>query len=413
MVGHDIPQRQEASQMDQPATDNSAIGATEQVAALEKQFAERFGRPATVAAVAPGRVNLIGEHTDYNDGFVLPMAIERQTAMVAAPRDDQQVTIASTMFDEPASYEASDQLGPGEPSWSNYTRGLVALMIKQGMAVPGFDAMLDSTVPLGSGLSSSASLEIATATLIEQLVGQTIDPVKKAMLGQATEHEFAGVPCGIMDQFISTMGRQGEAVLIDCRSHAVRHVALSDPSIVVLIINSNVKHGLVDGEYAARRAQCEAAAKILGVKALRDANAAMLEAAKATLDDVQYRRARHVIGEDQRTLEAADAMDAGQWQRVGELMFQSHASLRDDYEVSCPELDTLVELASEQAGDGGVVGSRMTGGGFGGCTVTLARADKAQAIAKSVAKAYQQRTSIEAEWFISRPADGARPMPLT
>ncbi len=241
----------------------------------------------------------------------------------------------------------------------------------RGLEVPPFEAVIQSTVPLGGGLSSSAALEVATATLIEAMLGKPLVPVQKARLCQEAEHKFAGVPCGIMDQFSSALCIADHLMLLDCRSQEVKLVPFTAPDISVLITNSNVKHELTGGEYAQRRVQCEAAAKTLGVTTLREANMPQLEAARERLGDVNFRRARHVVSEIERTVKAADAFSAGRWGEVGQLMYASHDSLRDDYEVSCPELDLLVVLAKELGPDGGVIGSRMTGGGFGGCTVSL------------------------------------------
>ncbi|HEX7009013.1 MAG TPA: galactokinase, partial [Phycisphaeraceae bacterium] len=349
-------------------------GIHDQLERAVASFRKMFGREPTCAAAAPGRVNLIGEHTDYNDGFVLPMAIERQTLIVAAPRADQEAHLVSTGVDSRAVFPVSPDLQPGQPAWANYVRGVVHGCLTRGLSVSGFDALIDSTVPTGAGLSSSAALEVAAATLIEALTGQRLDPVDKALLCQQAEHTFAGMPCGIMDQFISALGQAGQALLIDCRSHQTRAVPMDDPALAVLIVDSKVKHELTGGEYAQRRAQCEAAARALEVSALRDATLEQLAQAYADEDQVEYRRARHVIRENQRTLDFADAAAARDWAKAGQLMFESHASLRDDFEVSCPELDLLVELAAARVDRGQVWGSRMTGGGFGGCTVSLVRA---------------------------------------
>ncbi len=372
------------------------------------QFREAFGCPPTHAAAAPGRVNLIGEHTDYNDGFVLPLAIDRRSVVVAVPREDYVVRLRSTGVEGEASFDLTQPVTTGEPAWSNYLRGPIALGGELGLKPTGFDALVDSTVPSGGGLSSSAALEVSMLTLLEALTGQMLDPVQKALTAQKAEHEFANTPCGIMDQFISTMGKEGHALLIDCRDHSTRDVKLDDPEVVVLIINSNVKHELNGGEYAERRQQCEAAAGTLGVKALRDATLDMLESTKGQLDDTAYRRARHVIGENQRTLDCADALDARDYAAVGNLMFASHDSLRDDFEVSTPELDKLVELAkAHHDPEAGVIGSRMTGGGFGGCTVSLVRRDAVDRLADQITADYRQATGVEAEAFVTVPSAGA------
>ncbi len=378
-----------------------------------ERYRERFGSKPAWAAVAPGRVNLIGEHTDYNDGFVMPMAITRQTVIVAGlAQDPARILLTSTSQDDAAVFDLKAKLTPGHPTWANYVKGVVAGCIDKGLTPIGFQAVIDSTVPLGGGLSSSASLEVAAATLIEAITGQTLDGVTKALLCQQAEHVFAGTPCGIMDQFISTLGQADHAMLLDCRSHETRMVPMTDPSIAVLIINSNVRHNLASGEYAERRAQCEAASRTLGVKALRDATLDQLMASQDKLDDVTFRRARHVISEINRTTTAANVAAQNQWQRFGELMYDSHRSLSQDFEVSCEELDLLVELAGNIGIAGGVYGSRMTGGGFGGCTVSIVQADNAQHIQDAITRDYKNRTGIDPIAFVTQAAQGARILPL-
>ncbi len=384
----------------------------QQLTQVLRQFEARFGRPATHAAVAPGRVNLIGEHTDYNDGFVMPMAIERQTVVVAAVNPDKTARLASTQLQgvaefpvdiDPANGITNAPIGMGDPSWSRYLRGVLAF----SYTPQGFDLLLDSNVPAGGGLSSSASIEVATATLIEDMFGLTFNPVNKALLCQMAEHRYGGAPCGIMDQFISVMGQKDHALLIDCRSFETAAAPLTDESVQVMIANSKCPHELSGNEYSERRSQCETAANVLGVTKLRDAKPEDLEAHKGEMDELVYRRAKHVIDENLRTLDALAALRTGDWATVGKLMFASHASLRDDFEVSTPELDTLVSIA-EGWQDKGVIGSRMTGGGFGGCTVTLVKADAAEAFAQALSEGYQAKTGIEPAIFTTRPADGAR-----
>jgi galactokinase len=372
------------------------------------EFRRRFGRDAQWIVAAPGRVNLIGEHTDYNDGFVLPMAIERWTVLAASPSQQPRATVYSQALHSTVILELTQPAQRGQPAWANYVRGVLAGFQRLNVSIGGFDALMDSTVPLGSGLSSSAALEVATATLLEARTGHVLEPVDKALLCQRAEHEFAGVPCGIMDQFTSALARQNHLLLLDCRSHAVELVPMTDASIAVLIINTNVRHELASGEYGKRRAQCETAARVLGVPALRDATMPLLIAAQERLEPVVFRRARHVITEIERTLTAARAISASEWPMVGELMYASHASLRDDYEVSCPELDALVEIASSIGSAGGVIGCRMTGGGFGGCAVSLVRTDAIESVTRQLAEAYRARTHIDATTFVSHPADGAR-----
>jgi galactokinase len=375
-----------------------------------QRFVHVYGRQPRWIAAAPGRVNIIGEHTDYNGGFVLPMAIERYTVIAAdrPVRDTNQIQFDSTICDKPATLDLARPLKPfPKGSWVNYPIGVIAGFLARGLNPGSFDAMIHSTVPLGAGLSSSAALEVATATLLEAITDRKLDPVEKALLCQKAEHDYAGMPCGIMDQFISVMGRENHVLLLDCRSRKPELVPMSDPSVTVLIINTNVKHELTYSEYPARRKQCETAAKILGVPSLRDATADALERVKGKMDEVVFRRARHVIGEIERTVHAAEGVRASNWPTVGQLMYASHRSLRDDYEVSCKELDTVVEIAESIGLKGGMIGCRMTGAGFGGCTVALVKTDAIDAISKKLAADYKKKTGIEAIIFVSRPAAGA------
>jgi len=379
----------------------------EQAQRVSREFGEQFGRPPQWLAAAPGRVNLIGEHTDYNDGFVLPMAIDRYVVMAGGPGDGQEFRAHSIDLDDTGIFRADDPGGRKNGDWTNYLRGVVDGCKAAGLWAGPLDLVLQSGVPVGGGLSSSAALEVSMATVLEAATGQQLDPKQKAYIAQKAEHDYAGVPCGIMDQFASALCREGHLMLLDCRSAEPEMVPFTDPDIAVLIINSNVSHELTGGEYAERRSQCEQVAKHLGVLALRDAGLEQLEASRKQLDDVLYRRAHHVITENARTLEAAKAFSTGQWKRAGELMVASHVSLRDDFEVSCPELDLLVDLALEIGEAGGVFGSRMTGGGFGGCTVTLARKDAAADIGRAVCERYHESSGIEPSMFITRPVQGA------
>jgi galactokinase len=375
-----------------------------------EQFSNAYGRPPRWIAAAPGRVNVIGEHTDYNDGFVLPMAIERYTVIAAAPaaKGVKQIQLRSTINGQPAIIDLSQPMKPfPRGAWANYPAGVIAGFLARGLNPGGFDALVHSTVPLGGGLSSSAALEVSTATLLEIITGKKLDRVEKALLCQTAEHEYPGVPCGIMDQFISVMGKKDNLLLLDCRSRKTQLVPMSDPSVALLVTNTNVKHELGSGEYAKRRAQCEAAAQILGVTSLRDVSLAALKKAEKRMDPVVFRRARHVIGEIARTTEAAGAFKASKWPAAGKLMYASHNSLRDDYEVSCAELDAVVDIAHAIGSKGGVYGCRMTGGGFGGCTVALVKADAVDAISKKISQEYKKKTGLEATIFVSRPAAGA------
>ncbi|XP_020858170.1 galactokinase isoform X1 [Phascolarctos cinereus] len=383
-------------------------------ALLEKArrtFHKEFGSAPTLAVSAPGRVNLIGEHTDYNDGLVLPMALELVTVMVGIPRLDGLISLVTTSeyADEPRRVEfpvptAEQPLEPGMPRWANYVKGVIQHYPAAG-PLPGFNAVVASSVPLGGGLSSSASLEVATYTFLQQLCPDSGAAATRAQVCQRAEHSFAGVPCGIMDQLISLFGQKGHALLIDCRSLETCPVPLSDPGVAVLITNSNVRHSLGSSEYPIRRRQCELAAKALGKKSLREVDMKDLEAGKELLTKEEYRRARHVVGEIQRTAEAAAALSASNYKAFGRLMVESHNSLRDDYEVSCPELDQLVMLALSVPG---VYGSRMTGGGFGGCTVTLLEADAATRAMQHIQEQYKGT----ATFYLSKAADGAKVQPL-
>ena len=371
-------------------------------------FTRCFGHAPSCVAAAPGRVNLIGEHTDYNDGFVLPMAIERYTVMAAAPNTSRDVTLHSVTTGETATFSVRGAVQRGQPEWSNYVRGVVAGFQEAGKKDTGFDAVIESDIPYGGGLASSAALEVAAATLLEAMGGRVLEPLDKAVLCQRAEHEFAGVPCGIMDQFTSILGRKDHALLLDCRSRQTTPVPMTDLTVTVLIINTNVRHKLAEGEYGKRRSQCEAAARELKVPALRDATVRTLEAVRGEMDPVVFQRGRHVITENDRTLEAAKAIQASDWPTVGQLMYASHASLRDDYAVSCPELDVVVDIAQSIGEQGGMIGCRMTGAGFGGCVVSLVRTEAVRRITREIDVAYEKKTGKQATSFSSRPAAGAR-----
>lgn len=376
---------------------------------MHAEFCKRYGRAPQWVARAPGRVNVIGEHTDYNDGFVLPMAIERFTTIVAAPNGSNTITLRSANVGETVTVDLSRPITVGSAShWANYPKGVLAGFLDSGYELSGFDALIDSDVPMGGGLSSSAALEVATATLLEAATGVTLDPVRKALLCQSAEHNYAGVRCGIMDQFVSTMGREGHLLLLDCRSQQAELVPMADPTVSVLIVNTNIKHQLSGSEYSVRRRQCEEAAKILKVASLRDVSSETLNDSRYAMDRTIFRRARHVVSEIARTLEAVQKIRERDWDSVGQLMYLSHESLRVDYEVSCPELDTVVEIARNIGPEGGVYGCRMTGGGFGGCTVALIKTDAEQDIMRKIAAEYRHATGIEASMFVSRPAQGAR-----
>ncbi|MBX9886193.1 MAG: galactokinase [Novosphingobium sp.] len=344
---------------------------------IAAHFARSFGAPPARMVRAPGRVNLIGEHTDYNDGFVLPVAISVETRVAASPRSDRRIRVMACDFggalaewDLGAPY-AANEAAP----WADYIRGMTAAMIARGHPLVGADLAVSGTVPKGAGLSSSASLMVGIGRALAELAGLTLAPADIALMAQAGECDHVGMRCGIMDQLASACGAQGHALMIDCRSLAVRPVMLPEGA-AILIVHSGVTRGLVEGAYNERRAQCEAAAAAVGVAALRDADMAMLEA--AGLDPLTLARARHVVSENARVLAAAEALAANDLAAMGDLMAASHASMRDDFQITVPAIDALV--AELQALIGPEGGARMTGGGFGGAVVALCRADRADAV---------------------------------
>lgn len=376
-------------------------------ASLHARFEQLFGAPAKIFR-APGRVNLIGEHTDYNDGFVMPAAIGFHTWIAAGGRTDRVLRIHSEQFNETLELSLDALVGPPRQHWSDFIRGVAAVLEANGQSLTGANLVVDGRVPMGAGLSSSASLEVATALSLLAVSNAAVPPLDLAKLCQRAEHEYVGTRCGIMDQFIAVFGRSAHALMLDCRSLA--YEALPIPSDIRLVIsNSMVKHELAAGEYNRRRADCEAGVKILqkdlpGVQALRDVTLTDLEKHQKELPERVYRRCRHVISENARVLGAANALKAGNLARFGQLMNDSHRSLRDDYEVSCRELDLLVELAS---GCTGVYGSRMTGGGFGGCTITLVQAAEAEAFQVRLAESYKNETGITPDVYVCSATQGA------
>jgi len=356
---------------------------------------------------APGRVNLIGEHTDYNDGFVMPSAIGFYTWIAASPRADKILHVRSEEFHETVDLSIQDLAGPPRRHWSDFVRGVAAVLLGEGFKVTGTNLIIEGQVPMGAGLSSSASLEVATALAL--LGGSDdADPLELAKLCQRAEHEFVGTRCGIMDQFIAVFGQVDHALMLDCRSLQAESLIIPHDAKLV-ICNSMVKHDLASGEYNRRRADCEAGVSILkkslpGVTALRDVTAAQLDTHRKELPEVVYRRCRHVTTENQRVLDAAGALRSGNLTQFGRLMYDSHRSLREDYEVSCRELDLLVEIASECKG---VYGSRMTGGGFGGCTITLVESKEATGFQEKLSKRYKEATSIRPAIYVCSAAQGA------
>jgi galactokinase len=376
------------------------------LAALSEQARTLLGRPATVVAAAPGRVNLIGEHIDYCDGFVMPFAIDRYI-VIAAALNHTRSAILSSDGQPDAVIDLSARQAIAEPQWANYLRGVIDGFQDMGYEVPGFDAVVVSSVPGGAGLSSSAALECATATLMEGLLGVSLTKKQKALLCQKAEHQFAGVPCGIMDQFASTFGEANRLVMIDCRSAEPTLVPFENADLAVIIANTRVHHQLSDGGYAVRRKHTEEALVVLDKPSWRDVSLADVEAKWTELGDPVNRRARHVVTEIARTQQAAQALASHDFSLLGKLMDASHESLRYDFEVSCYELDLMVKIARGIGTAGGVLGARMTGGGFGGSTVTLCESKDAESIMQVMREQYHKATQIEPEIFCSRPSCGA------
>jgi len=357
-----------------------------QVGRVVAGFRERTGRDPDGVWAAPGRVNLIGEHTDYNDGFVLPAAIDRQVVAAAGRRDGGRLRVWSLQEGPPADLELAG-IGPGRvEGWAAYPAGVAWALGQAGVEVGGVDLVVDGDVPGGAGLSSSAALECATATALADLFEAGLDPVALAGVARRAENEVVGVPSGVMDQMVSMLGRAGHALFLDTRSLETEQVPLPLEAVglCLLVLDTRAGHRLVDGAYADRRAACEAAAAALGVPALRDATLGRVEAAASELGEERFRRARHVVTENARVLAAVGLLRAGDLDRLGPLLAASHASLRDDYEVSSPELDTAVEAAVAA----GAVGARMTGAGFGGSAIALVGTDLAGRVGDRVRDAF-------------------------
>ncbi len=372
-------------------------------ASVLKTFRDQFNDEPEFIAHAPGRVNLIGEHTDYNDGFVLPAAIDRAVYVVARPRFDDQVHLLSIDFHARSVFDMNNLDDPDLPPWSKYPRGALWWLMDQGYTIPGFDAVIGGNIPLGSGLSSSAAVEVVMLELGLALIDMEMTQVDKALAGVEVEHKFIGMPCGVMDQMASAMGVADHALLIDCRSLEARPIPMPS-EVSIVIMDTGKRRGLVDSEYAKRREQCETAAQLLGVPALRDANRDMLEKAQDKMEDVLFRRARHIITENLRVQATSAALRAGGLKTVGQALRASHDSLRDDYEVSCYELDVMVEIANAQPG---CYGARMTGAGFGGCAVALVENEAVASFVNAVAPAYSARTEFSPQLYVTPAAAGS------
>jgi galactokinase len=372
---------------------------------LMAAFDQAFGGAPDLVARAPGRVNLIGEHTDYNNGWVLPMAIGCETRAAARRRGDGLIRLNAADLNRSCEFRI-DAITPNPAHpWSNYVRGVVAALIAQGVLLTGADLAIAGDVPQGAGLSSSASLEVALGLALAALAGQPeIDRTCLALAGQSAEHHFAGCQCGIMDQLVSARAEQGAALLIDCASLQVAPCYLAN-DLAVMIVHSGVSRGLVEGEYNTRRGQCEAAARYFGATSLREVDLAALAARGAGLDPVVLARARHVVTENARVLCAADALQTGDLAALGELMTASHASLRDDFQVTIPAVDALVELLQRAIGAEG--GARMTGGGFGGAVVAVLPASRVAAVRDAVRAGYRTPAGATPLIMVEQPQAGA------
>lgn len=369
---------------------------------VTQEFIHRFGGSPTFVVRAPGRVNLIGEHTDYNDGFVLPMAIDRAVWIALQGRTDRRVLLHSLDFSQPADFDLSDFAYTHE-GWAEYVKGVAWALQQAGYALQGFQGVAGGDVPVGAGLSSSAALEVVAARAFSAVSGWEWDVAAMARAGQKAENEWVGVNCGIMDQMISAGGKAGHALLIDCRSLETQLAPLP-PETTVVVLDTATRRGLLDSAYNERVAQCRAAADFFGVPSLRDVTLKDFKSQADGLDEITRRRARHIITENVRTLEAAKAMRCGDAKALGELMNASHESLRDDYEVSSDELNRMVKLARQETG---CYGARMTGAGFGGCAVALIRSDVAESFSARVAEAYDKVTGRSAKVYVCSAANGA------
>ncbi|MDD3470303.1 MAG: galactokinase [Thermoguttaceae bacterium] len=377
---------------------------------MTEAFTKIYGTNPTFVARAPGRVNLIGEHTDYNDGFVMPLAIDRAAWIALRPRTDGMVNIHSLDYQASESFSLNEPLSKKNVQWVEYIKGVAWVLQQEGYPLVGWDGVLCGDVPQGAGLSSSAALEVVTARAFAAASDFRWDAVKMAIVGQKAENKWIGVNCGIMDQMISATGKKDHAVMMDCRVVMTDHAADAlttvplPPGTSVIVLDTATRRGLVDSKYNERRSQCEAAARFFGVKALRDVDLGRFNAECGGLDEVTRRRAKHVVYENTRVLAAAEAMRRGDVVSLGMQMVESHKSLRDDYEVSSEALNLMVDLSLEQTD---CFGARMTGAGFGGCAMALVDAGAALEFAKIVAEEYQKRTNLTPAVYVCRATDGA------
>ncbi|MBA3334201.1 MAG: galactokinase [Acidobacteria bacterium] len=378
---------------------------------LRAAFQKLYGREPRFFR-APGRVNLIGEHTDYNDGFVLPMAIEYETIVAAAVREDRKIRVRSVNLDEAGEIDLDAPEIVRRGSWLDFVEGVARILERRGAKLRGVDLLIESSVPSGAGLSSSAALEISVGLALTESSASPIDKIQLALIGQAAEHEFVGAKVGIMDQYVSALGRRHHALLIDCRSLEATQIPFAAQDAAIVICDSKVKHELADSEYNTRRAQCEEGVELLkeflpGITKLRDVSVEDFAKYESKLPETIKKRCRHVVMENERTISAAKALKNNDLAEFGRLMWLSHASLRDDYEVSCRELDLLVEVAQKSRL---VLGARMTGGGFGGSTVNLVPLEYVDEFTEKITTEYKQQTSIESAVYKTGAADGAGEM---
>ena len=373
---------------------------------LAARFTHEFGSAPAGIWQAPGRVNLIGEHTDYNDGFVLPFAIDRTARVAVGVRSDSTARLLSTYGDQGIVTTTLDSLEPGSAKgWTKYPLGVIWALRRRGIDVPGIDLLLDSNVPLGAGLSSSHAIECAVITALNELTGAGLEAQEMVLATQQAENDFVGAPTGIMDQSASLRGSQGHAVFLDCRDQTARLVPFeTEPAgLVLLVIDTKVSHSHSDGGYASRRASCELGAQVLGVKALRDVQVGDLEEASGLLDEVTFRRVRHVVTENDRVLQTVELLAEQGPSAIGHLLDASHASMRDDFEISCPELDLAVDTSRAS----GALGARMTGGGFGGAAIALTPAGSEQKVRDAVVQAFARAGFMAPDIFTVSPAAGA------
>ena len=370
---------------------------------VKQRFYEEFGEAPSYIVRSPGRVNLIGEHTDYNDGFVLPMAIDRAAWIALRPRADNRVFAISANMDDQRGFSLDKLQRPAETDWIDYLIGVAWALQERGYALTGWEGLVSGDVPIGSGLSSSAALELVTARAFYSVSDFEWDAATMAKVGMAAENNWLGVKTGVMDQMISAAGIENRALLIDCRSLETYSAPLP-PETAVVILDTGTRRGLVNSKYNERREQCKAAARYFGVRALRDVDAAAFNQQAAELAPLIRKRARHIVHENERTLRARDAMNAGDAATLGQLMIESHISLRDDFEVSSDALDIIVACANAEAA---CYGARMTGAGFGGCAVALVKSDSAAAFVDNVTACYTAATQHTPTIYISRASKGA------